>query len=167
MNLVLDLNNRFSIGNSHFLEKKRNIIIDGYFTKLLYTTELFTMNGIYFIFPIEISSLEKILNKHIIKFAPYSKTNYQIIQEFAKMEYRIIEYYKQMNNCVKKISNTLSKQMYSGSMKIYRDYSVDKKPIVNTPDTNVSCVLKISGVWETKEDIGITFKLFQVVDGVK
>jgi hypothetical protein len=167
MNLVLDLNNRFSIGNSHFLEKKRNIIIDGYFTKLLYTTDLFTMNGFYFLFPIEIASLDKIMNKHIIKFSPYSKANYQIIQDFAKLEYRIIEYYKQMNNCVKKISNTLSKQMYSGSMKIYRDYNSDKKQVVNTSDGQTLCVLKISGVWETKEDIGITFKLFQVIDSVK
>jgi hypothetical protein len=39
------------------------------------------------------------------------------------LEYRIIEYYKQMYNCSPKIVNSLSKQMYSGSMKVYRDYN--------------------------------------------
>jgi hypothetical protein len=163
MNLVLDLN-RYSIINTHFLEKKRNIIIDGNFSKILYTNELFTMNGLYFIVPFEIISFDKVLNKNLIKFNPYSKANYQIIQEFAKLEYRIIEYYKQMYNCSPKIVNSLSKQMYSGSMKVYRDYNTEKKMSLSKTDSQSYFILKISGIWETKDDVGITFKLFQIQD---
>jgi hypothetical protein len=67
-----------------------------------------------------------------------------------------------MNKCVRKISNTLSKQLYLGSMKIYKDlhsfknYDNNNK---NTDENSVDFFLKISGVWETENEIGLTYKL--------
>lgn len=85
-----------------FLDKKRNIIIDGNFTKMIYSNEYFTMNCLYFLFPIEISKTEKTMNKTNVFFHPYSRHNTFIMQEFSKLEYTIIEYYKTMNNSFKK-----------------------------------------------------------------
>jgi hypothetical protein len=163
MNLVLNIN-RFMIANTYFLETKRNIIVDGNFTKMIYSNDLFSMNGVYFLFPIDINSLDRIANKYIIKFNPYGRKNQAVIKEFVKLELRVLEYYKQMYGCSCKIVNSLSKQMFSGSMKTYRDYSIDLNN--TTEDTNKTArfVLKVSGVWETKDDIGLTFKLFQVID---
>jgi hypothetical protein len=161
MNILLDLKH-FSLYNIFNCDTKENIIMEGKFTKILYSNELFTMNGIYFSFPIENLTIEKIGNKNIIKFHPYSQINLPIVQDFAKIEFRILEHYKYMNKCVRKISNTLSKQLYSGSMKIYKDlhsiknYDNNNK---NTDEIPVDFFLKISGIWETENEIGLTYKL--------
>lgn len=159
MNILLD-NKDFLLCNIFNCDTKENIIIDGKFTKLLYSNELFTMNGLYFSFPIENITIEKLGNKNIVKFHPYSQVNLPVVQDFAKIEYRILEHYKYMNKCVRKISNTLSKQMYSGSMKIYKElhlFNNSNSKIVD--DKSLDFFLKISGVWETDSEIGLTYKL--------
>lgn len=164
MNIILDVN-RFSIGNIFFLDKKRNIIIDGNFTKMIYSNEYFTMNCLYFLFPIEISKTEKTMNKTNVFFHPYSRHNTFIMQEFSKLEYTIIEYYKTMNNSFKKISNNLSKQIYSGNVKIYnstKNYNGSQESNKHDIETRNNYVVKISGLWETEQEIGITYKLYKV-----
>ena len=52
MNIILNLNNINSY-NVCFLEPKKNIIMDGLFTKINFLNEYLTMNGIFIIFPIE------------------------------------------------------------------------------------------------------------------
>ena len=89
MNLVLDIS-QFTIANSYFLDTRRNIIIDGNFTKLVYSAEEFSMNGIYFLFPMEVHTLDKISSKYIIKFNPYSKHNQIVSQEFSKLENKVL-----------------------------------------------------------------------------
>lgn len=161
MNILLDLKH-FSLYNIFNCDTKENIIMEGKFTKLLYSNELFTMNGIYFSFPIENIIIEKVGNKNIIKFHSYSQINLPIIQEFAKIECRILEHYKCMNKCLRKISNSLSKQLYSGSMKIYKDLHSFKNcdnNNKNTDEMSVDFFLKISGIWETENEIGLTYKL--------
>jgi len=113
------------------------------------------MNGLYVIFPVENITIDKLSNKNIIKFNPYSANNLHVIQDFSKIEYRIIEYYKTMNRCSRKTSNLLSKQMYSGKMKVYKEMN-------NNTEEKKSYVIKISGVWESKEEVGITYKLIEV-----
>ena len=163
MNILLD-NKDFSLCNIFNCDTKENIIMDGKFTKLLYSNELFTMNGLYFSFPIENITIEKLGNKNIVKFHPYSQVNLPVVQDFAKIEYRILEHYKYMNKCVRKISNTLSKQMYSGSMKIYKELHLFNNNSSNSnnkivDDNSLDFFLKISGVWETDSEIGLTYKL--------
>jgi hypothetical protein len=168
MNILLDLKH-FSLNNIFHCDTKENIIMEGKFTKLLYSNELFTMNGIYFSFPIEEIAIEKVGNRNLIKFHSYSQVNLPIIQEFAKIEYRILEHYKYMNKCARKISNTLSKQLYLGSMKIYNDlhsFTQVKSSNVNgyknydnMNENHSNFFLKISGIWETDNEIGLTYKL--------
>jgi hypothetical protein len=55
MNFVLKIND-FQIEYLHLFEKKKNIVIDGIFTKMIYSDKLLSMNGIYFNFPLEITS---------------------------------------------------------------------------------------------------------------
>jgi hypothetical protein len=156
MNISIDLQ-KTQLLNIYFLDKKRNIIMDGNFTKILYSNEWFTMNGLYILFPVEVLQIEKNTNNNILRFNPYQNNNMSLIQEFAKLEYRIIEYYKNTYNCRCKISNFLSKQMHSGSMKLYKELNstdIEKR--------NTQYIIKISGVWETYEDVGLTYKLIEV-----
>ena len=160
MIVTLDLS-QFIFGNFFMLDTKRNIIMDGSFTKVIYSNHLFYMNGLYILLPIDIMSIETNANKRQIKFNPYTPSNLNIIQQFAKMEYKLLEYYKKTKHNSCKFSNLLSKQLYSGFMKIYKEFN--KIPAVTNNDnsTPTQYVLKISGIWESQEDIGLTYKLFE------
>jgi hypothetical protein len=156
MNIICDTN-KFTLGYTFFLEQKRNMIMDGIFSKIIYSNQSFTLNGIYLYLPIEIQSIEKSLNKNIIKFYPSSPINMNLVQDLSKIEYRIIEYYKQLNNISKKTTCLLTKQLYSGSLKLYKEYNEFK--LIN--DNNPTYILKISGVWENDEEVGINYKVIE------
>ena len=168
MNLSIDLHN-FSLVNVNFLDTKRNIIMDGNFTKIVYSNQYFTMNSIYLDFPIEWQSIERMSNKKFIRFNPYSPKNLTLIQDIAKIEARVLEYFRTYCNINVKIMNSLSKQMYSGNMKIFQEYghpscSDDDGPKDEFADKdNIRFVIKLSGIWENYQEIGITYKLLQQV----
>ena len=217
---------KFILNNLFMLDTKCNIIMDGNFTKINYSNQWFTMNGLYILFPIEFTTIETNMNKVQMKYNPYLPTNIAIVQDFSKLEYRILEYYKQTRHCSRKISNLLSKQLYSGSIKIFRKMSsiVGDESHTDSPKKNIrGCnvaekgrvpkeevadpekrmdgtsvkysgasqyvgdgersehkysnglegelakysninthyVIKISGIWESTEEIGLTYKLFE------
>ena len=45
--------NKINIQNIYFTDKKKNIIVDGDFIKILYSTNIFEMNGLYILFELE------------------------------------------------------------------------------------------------------------------
>lgn len=157
MNFVFDLND-FQIENIHLFEKKKNIVVDGIFTKIIYSDKLLSMNGIYLNFSLETQSNQNIYNNKNIYFYSYTKMNTMYIKEFSKIEEYIVNYYKNFYNVNKENSMVLTKQLQSGFFKLYRENNNDKK------GGNVKYVLKISGIWETKTEIGITFKLLEMHD---
>jgi hypothetical protein len=133
--------------------------MDGYFTKLIYSNEYFTMAGLYILFPIETTTFDTVGMKKQIVFNPNSPHNTQIIQDFAKLEHRVLEFYKQTKQCTRKMSNSLARQMYSGSMKIYKDYNQYKTYDTYKPNL---FLLKISGIWETHDTVGLTYKMYEI-----
>jgi len=181
MNISIDLHN-LSLVNVNFLDTKRNIIMDGNFTKIVYSNQYFTMNSIYLDFPIEWQTIDRVLNKKFVRFNPYNPKNLSIIQDIAKIEARILEYFRTYCKINVKIMNSLSKQMYSGNMKIFQEYSHPQSsfPTVSSNDCvttlsanqersidyldekdNTFFVIKLSGIWENYQEIGITYKLLQ------
>jgi hypothetical protein len=159
MIVTLDLSN-FILSNMYFLETKKNIIMDGNFTKLIFSNEFFVMNGIYILFPIDHSGSEKIMNKTQIRFNPFQQHNQTLINEFSKLEKSILEYYKQSRMCNCKIVPLLQKQLLIGFMKTNKEYK--NQFLINENNKNTQYVLKISGIWETQDEIGLTYKLFEV-----
>lgn len=153
MNVVMDIQ-KFSLGNTYFLETKRNIIMEGTFTKIIYSNHNFSFNGIFLFFPIEITSIEKIMNKYIMKLNPTSEINSPILHDFSRLELKLIEYYKQMTNCSKRATCLFSKQLYSGHIKIYKglDEHINK---------DKQYIIKLSGIWETYDEVGITYKIIE------
>ena len=100
---------------------------------------------------------KKHLNGLFLQFHPYQEHNLRIIQEFVRIEYNILDYYRRQNHSNKKISNILSKQLYSGCMKVYRDL---KKKSGNLQEhDNLYYIIKISGIWETVDEVGLAIKL--------
>ena len=58
MNIVIDPKT-FNETNLFFLDKKKNNIIDGYFSKIIYSSDVFIMNGIFILLPFVIRSSDR------------------------------------------------------------------------------------------------------------
>jgi hypothetical protein len=91
-----------------------------------------------------------------MKYNPNSYTNANLIQELSKIEYRIIEYYKQINQINKRTNCILNRQLLTGNLKIYKDYNLSK---INR--NSPQYIIKISGIWENNSEIGITYKIIE------
>jgi len=155
MNIILD-NSNFQLGYMYFLQPKQNIIMDGTFSKIIYSDECFSLNSVYLSMPLEIQSIERNGNKYIARLCLDSSHNNVFIQELSKIENRIIEYYKQThpNNGSKNSVVSIYKQLMSGTIKLY---SVKKDGQAISPQF----ILKISGIWESQSDIGLTYKIIE------
>jgi len=231
------------VQNIFLMENKKNIIMDGKFTKIVYSDNLFTTNGIFISVPFTIDQMTKerirrdvgglcpdasvgmreeqspgsisgirclqvsdlptssplrtgqsfthrilwdssrtenrptgtdglvsdifediveVPDTSCIKCFLLFKTTYchneKIINDLIRIEYYILEFYKQIFNCKKKITTILKSQLNNACIKIYIDtseyliISKSKFPIKK------NFVLKISGIWEDYTSIGLTYK---------
>lgn len=149
MNVVLQ-KPHFNIENINLLKKKTNNVISGYFTKFIYSCELFTMNGLYLEFPIH-NMVSNIDNKCLnISYQPYEKDNIYHLNFFTIIEGQILDYYNCVNNIRKQGVAILSKKLYSGNIKKILDNNIYPNNIIT---------IKISGIWETETEIGLAIKL--------
>jgi hypothetical protein len=153
MNLTIPTQ-KFLTRNVSWLETKNNTIMTGTFTKICYNTTHMTMNGLYLHFPVVITPPEIIHDKTQLKFNSQSSGNNRIIKEFTIIEHKILDNYIQTRHKSLKKVQLLSKQLLSGFMKVYNETNY-----VDFPYYNEYCV-KISGVWETHNECGLTYKLF-------
>ena len=137
-----------------FLDTKKNVIIDGSFTKLIYSEAAVVLNAIYIYFPIQ--SLSTHFGSNYVSFSLSDPKNISLMKKMAYIENEILHYYRQFFGISKSASNCLATQLLKGNIKVYQ----------TSPNTggrtqgiqDASYILKISGVWETENQIGITFK---------
>jgi len=171
MNLIFDIS-QINLDNMIFSDSKKNIIMIGSFTKIIYSNEYVSVNGLYINFPINIHSIDQCMNKQILKFNNYSTLNLEIIQSFSLLEKQILELYKQFYKCDKVISLILHDHLQHGNIKLnILDHSIENIPTngqvniqANNPTSynlHKSLVLKISGIWENLTNIGITYKIIE------
>ncbi len=152
MNIVLEIKD-INPTNIYLMDTKKNIIMDGSFTKILYTNPYLTMNSIYCITSIEIINSE-IINKNFSTYNIYCSP--EMIQECYDLEKNIIDFYKQEMGVNKACSYLLYKQLLTYKIKLYKENNIT--PINVIP----SIVLKISGLWETENEVGITYKFLEM-----
>lgn len=158
MNIVFDSND-FKIENLYFLEKKKNVVIDGFFSKMVYSDECFTMNGLFFLLPLVCNCDGTIFqNKQCIQFQSHLPANLLCITKLSEIENGIINYYKKINSIKKRNNLVLTNQLYNGFFKIYKENNASKNA------RNKKFMLKISGLWETREEVGITYKFMEIYD---
>jgi hypothetical protein len=157
MNIVLD-NNDFAIENVFFLEKTNNIIIDGFFSKIIMSDSYFTMNGLFLILPLLVNEHGGMsqYNKQIINFDSHIQNNLLLITKISEIENNIIHYYKRIHDSKKKTNLALTTQLFNGYFKIFKENESYKKS-----KHNKKYILKISGVWENKEEIGVSYKFIE------
>jgi hypothetical protein len=167
MNIVLDPLS-FNPENLFFMEKKKNNIIDGFFSKMVYSSDLCTINGLFYILPLiykpttelyppHYSALSYNDHKHSVSFYTHNIKNLQYISMLSGIEIAIINSYKELTLSKKRNVLGLTTQLYKGYFKVYGE-----KRNGNANLASKKYVVKISGVWETAEEIGLTYKFMEI-----
>jgi hypothetical protein len=149
MNIALNIN-QFDINNIYFCEPiKNNVVSDGLFIRIIYSSEYFVTNGINLFVPLNDVVIEKFYNKHKCCFNLTNNKN--MIENIQQIEEEIL---KKLNIKNKIIQKTIHEQLRIGNIKIFSE-NIDKT-------NNHLFILKISGVWETDTHIGLTFKFSKI-----
>ena len=126
---------------------KNNIMHDGNFIRILYSTPNIVLNGIYLLVNLYDISCEKYYNKYKCCFNVIN--NKEIVDNLKLIEEEILKKYKTDKTPLFKINE----QMKFGYIKIFSD-------VGNVPFS--SFILKISGIWETPQNYGLTYKFIKV-----
>tara|TARA_Y100000389_G_C17470680_1_gene530375 strand:- start:91 stop:573 length:483 start_codon:yes stop_codon:yes gene_type:complete len=160
MNLLINpkyfyKNNEYQLlGSIYFLDSKPNNIMDGEFTKLLFSNKDMTLNGLYL--EVNLHNIEEKpndnKNKLILKFPSNHLNNISIIHSLVQLEQKILEAYMCKKRSKKQPRFSLHQQLTNGYIHAYYDF-LSKVP---------TYTLKISGVWETPHSYGITYKFSRV-----
>jgi hypothetical protein len=152
MNIAIPLTN-FNIQSLSFSDPiKNNLIQDATFIRLFYFTSSASFNGLHIFFQLNNVISEKYFNKNKYSFNVYQ--NYETINRLKQMEEKILSQYNNNNNSSKKPLYKISEYIQEGNIKTFQ--------------TDVSFytsifILKISGIWENNEYMGLTFKFLKWV----
>jgi hypothetical protein len=157
MNIVKTIE-QYNPNYIYFLEPiKNNIMNDSSFIRIVYSDSLFMLNGIFLLVNIDNIITEKYYNK--IKCS-FNITEYtQIIHKIKYIEESILNKIP-ISNKTKK--NKIYEQLISGSIRIFCDEDLNKT--FNNPIkiNNNKFILKISGIWETDYELGLTYKFVKI-----
>jgi hypothetical protein len=96
----------------------------------------------------------------MVWFQPYHINNINLIQNFCLLEREILEYYRDSTDSKKTPLFILHNQLYSGNAKVFKNHTNNE---TENP-FDIRYIIKISGVWESEDRIGITYK-FQGTHG--
>jgi hypothetical protein len=127
---------------------KNNIMNDGYFIRIIYSTPLFILNGIYLSININHLTIEKYYNKFKCSFD--INTYKDLIDKIYVIEDNII---KKINIKGKIPQYKIHDQLKNGNIKIFSE-NIDK--------INNIFLLKIAGIWETDMYYGLTYKFIKL-----
>ena len=139
---------------------KNSVMQHSNFYKIVYSNHLISLNGMYIIF--DLKKVNHTRDKLVFCYTDNKTT----IDKIADIEKYILDIVCSSKNRIYKITELLT----NGNIK----YSYNDTPI-NTGNTssysnyncpNKSLILKISGLWETKENVGVTFKLILVENSI-
>ena len=126
---------------------KNNIMNEGYFIRIIYSSPLFMLNGIYIAININHTTIEKYYNKFKCIFDVVNHKD--LIEKLRIIEENIT---KKINIKNKIPQYKIYEQLKTGNIKIFSDS--DK--ITN------NFLLKIAGIWETDTYYGLTYKFIKI-----
>lgn len=134
-----------------YLYPKKNTIMNGDFTKMLFSRNNVTMNGLYFYIPFKVHDMND--NNHIRYLQTNNTQNIQLKHDLQNIEDQLLKNYMDYNRVKKKCDHILMNQLVTNQIRVYRNH--DRK-------SNNKYVIKISGIWETRDKIGITYKILEL-----
>jgi len=151
--MYISLNtNQYDINNVIISEKtKNNIMTNGDFYRLYYSTEDIILNGLHISFELKNISIEKYFNKIKCIFDNNGYNNNTVFL-LKNIEKRLLERYRGINReCVHRIGEQLENKF----IKIFDDNYINIKRY-----KSIKFVLKVSGIWSSQNEFGLTFRFF-------
>jgi hypothetical protein len=129
---------------------KNNVMNDGNFIRILYSTNNFTMNGIYLFVNLKEVVCDKYYNKYKCIFN--INNHKDVIEKIRNIEENILKkleyvFYNKFPQY------KIYEQLKNGYIKVFQE--IQNK-------SNVSFILKISGVWEINSSFGLTYKFIKI-----
>jgi hypothetical protein len=148
MNIVKRID-QYDEKNLFFYEPiKNNIMNEGNFIRILYSSSDFTLNGIYLMVTLHDITCEKYYLKYRCTFNVSIQKD--IIDHLKIIEEDIL---KKCDIKDKTPQFKIYEQLKNGNIKIFSD--IGNKG-------SASFILKISGIWETQLNYGLTYKFIKV-----
>jgi len=149
MNIVLNLN-QYNEQCVYFCDPIKNTIMnDGNFIRILYSTNNAVFNGIYLLITLNDIICEKYYNKYKYIFNVNSEIHQNLIEKLKIIEENIL---KNINIENKIPQFKIIEQLKNGFIKLFQN-------IPNIQNNhNYNFILKISGIWETSHNYGLTYK---------
>lgn len=139
MNIIENMD-KYDASHLYFCESiKNNVMNEGKFIRILYSNELFTMNGISILLN-NIQNADSYKNKY--------NFNIELINNIKFIEENILHTINIKN---KTPQYKIYQQIKNGNIKVF-----ENNEICN------NLVLKISGIWETDLFYGITYKFLKI-----
>jgi len=148
MNIVKKIE-QYDENNIFFCEPiKNNVITEGNFIRILYSTNTVTFNGIYLLITLNDITCEKYYTKYKCNFNVILHKD--IINNIKNIEENLLKKHE-INN--KTPQYKIYEQLKNGNFKIF----------TNIDNIHVcSFILKISGIWETHNSYGLTYKFIKI-----
>ena len=148
MNIVKTID-QYNENYVYFCEPiKNNIMNEGNFIRILYSTPLFVLNGIYVSVNIGHLAIEKYYNK--FKCTVDTNQHKEIVDKLRVVEEGIL---KKVNINGKLPQHKIYEQLKNGNIKVFSE-TFEK--------INNTFLLKIAGIWETEHEYGLTYKFINI-----
>jgi hypothetical protein len=148
MNIVKRFD-QYDENNIFFCEPiKNNIMNEGNFIRILYSNKNMVLNGVYILITLYDITCEKYYNKFKCSFNCF--THKDTINNLKVIEDELL---KKVNIKGKTPQYKIFEQIKNGNIKLFND--VGNKQCC-------SFILKISGVWETFLNYGLTYKFIKI-----
>jgi hypothetical protein len=151
MNIVKNIE-QYDIKHVYYCDPiKNNIMNDGFFIRIIYSTPHFSLNGITLLVNLTDVYYERFYNKYKCVFN--ISTHREIIEKISKIEENLL---KNINIEGKTPQYKINEQLKKGNIKIFTD-NIEK-------NSNNLFMLKISGIWETDLFYGVTYKFSKITN---
>jgi hypothetical protein len=148
-----DLNYEYIIINEPI---KNSAVQYNYFYKLLYSTPIVSLTSIFVIF--ELNNLYFENDK--IKFDK-SALNNSVFNKLIELEEHVLNLVRDSKIKLFKLKELYENQYFKYSLSDDNE-NLNNYNHLNDIYNNKTFIIKISGIWESKESIGLTFKFIKV-----
>ena len=142
--------NNYNIENIYFLSPQTNKILQkSKYIKFIYSNELISLNGVFFYITLPIKEINHKYNKYTITF---NLEEFKLYNDIFAFEESILNKY----STTKIKAFSLKQQMKCGQFTFYSNFPIE--PSIK----KLPLLLKISGIWETQYEIGLSYKIINI-----
>ena len=135
---------------------KNSVLQYNYFYKLLYSTDIVVLSSVFIIF--ELNNI--VMENDKVTFNKNSN-NTEVFNKLIALEEYILNLINESKTKLYKFKDLYEHQYFkfsvSDDIERFNDYNNVK--LLDMKNNNKKFILKISGIWESKDNIGLTFKI--------